>query len=81
MRFDVKGQESITVSTAYLDETVNEPMKQLLMSEQVWLEIGNDTYPVVLTTSSVQEKTSVNDKLVAYTFEFNFAYGKIQNVR
>ena len=51
------------------------------MSEQVWLEIGTETYPVVLKTSSIQEKTSVNDKLVAYTFEFEYASGKIQNVR
>ena len=80
-RFDVQGQESISVSTAYLDESINEPVKQLLMSEQVWLEIGTETYPVVLKTSSIQEKTSVNDKLVAYTFEFDYASGKIQNVR
>ena len=80
-RFDVQGQETISVSTAYLDESVNEPVKQLLMSEQVWIEIGAETYPVVLKTSSIQEKTSVNDKLVAYTFEFDYASGKIQNVR
>lgn len=80
-RFDVQGQETISVSTAYLDESVNEPVKQLLMSEQVWIEIGAETYPVVLKTSSIQEKTSVNDKLVAYTFEFEYASGKIQNVR
>jgi hypothetical protein len=80
-RFNVQAQESISVSTAYLSECINEPVKQLLMSEQVWLEIGSETYPVVLTTSSVTEKTSVNDKLVAYTFEFNFASDKIQNVR
>lgn len=80
-RFDVQGQESISVSTSYMDESINEPVKQLLMSEQVWLEIGSDTYPVTLKTSSIQEKTSVNDKLVAYTFEFDFASGKIQNVR
>jgi hypothetical protein len=80
-RFNIQGQESISVSTAYLSECINEPVKQLMMSEQVWLDIGTETYPVVLTTSSVTEKTSVNDKLVAYTFEFNFANGKIQNVR
>ena len=61
-RFDVQGQETISVSTAYLDESINEPVKQLLMSEQVWIEIGSETYPVVLKTSSIQEKTSVNDK-------------------
>lgn len=80
-RFDVQGQETISVSTAYLDESINEPVKQLLMSEQVWIEIGAETFPVVLKTSSIQEKTSVNDKLVAYTFEFDYASGKIQNVR
>jgi hypothetical protein len=80
-RFDVQGQESISVSTGYMDESINDPVKQLMLSEQVWVEIGSDTYPVVVKTSSLTEKTSVNDKLVAYTFEFDFANGKIQNVR
>lgn len=80
-RFDVQGQESISVSTGYMDESINDPVKQLMLSEQVWVEIGSDTYPVVVETSSLTEKTSVNDKLVAYTFEFDFANGKIQNVR
>ena len=74
-RFDVQGQESISVSTGYMDESINDPVKQLMLSEQVWVEIGSDTYPVVVKTSSLTEKTSVNDKLVAYTFEFDFANG------
>lgn len=80
-RFDVNGRESITVNTDLLDESINNPVKQLLLSEQVWLEIGSDTYPVVVKSSSVTEKTSVNDKMVQYTFEFEYAYDKVQNIR
>ena len=80
-RFDVNGRESITVNTDLLDESINEPVKQLLLSEQVWLEIGDDAYPVVVKSSSATEKTSVNDKMVQYTFEFEYAYDKVQNIR
>lgn len=80
-RFDVNGRESIVVNTDFMDETINDPVKQLLLSEQVWLDIGNDTFPVVIKTSSLTEKTSVNDKMVQYTFEFEYAYDKVQNIR
>ena len=80
-RFDVNGRESITVNTDFMDESINNPVKQLLLSEQVWLEIGTETYPVVVKSSSVTEKTSVNDKMVQYTFEFEYAYDKVQNIR
>jgi len=80
-RFDVNGRESIVVNTDFMDESINDPVKQLLLSEQVWLDIGNDTYPVVVKTSSLTEKTSVNDKMVQYTFEFEYAYDKVQNIR
>jgi len=80
-RFEVNGRESIVVNTDFMDESINDPVKQLLLSEQVWLDIGNDTYPVVVKTSSLTEKTSVNDKMVQYTFEFEYAYDKVQNIR
>jgi len=80
-RFDVNGRESIVVNTDFMDETINDPVKQLLLSEQVWLDIGSDTFPVVIKTSSLTEKTSVNDKMVQYTFEFEYAYDKVQNIR
>lgn len=80
-RFDVNGRESIVVNTDFMDESINDPVKQLMLSDQVWLDIGNDTFPVVIKTSSLTEKTGVNDKMVQYTFEFEYAYDKIQNVR
>lgn len=47
---------------------------------RLWLE-EDDIIPVTVATSDITEKTSVNDKLIAYTFEFEYAFDKIQNIR
>jgi hypothetical protein len=80
-RFDVVANETIQLSTGYVDESINEPIKQLLMSESVWIDNGTDVYPVNINSSSLQIKKSVNEKLIAYTLDFNYAFDKIQNVR
>ena len=37
--------------------------------------------PVMPKTKSVTYKTSVNDRLVQYTIEFDMAFDKINNIR
>ena len=42
----------------------------------------NDTVtPVTVKTSSFNKKTSVNDRLIEYTFEFELAADYINNIR
>ena len=57
----------------------------MMISDQVWITKITDTkelvIPVVPATKSVTYKTSVNDKLVQYTIEFNMAFDKINNIR
>ena len=82
--FDKMGNETIVANTGYISDTHNEVIKQLMLSEQVWLEKldgTNSIYPVNVTTQSLQYKTSVNDKLVQYTLNFEYAFDKINNVR
>ena len=38
-------------------------------------------YPMILRTNSVSYQTSLNDKLVSYTIDFDYAFDSIQNVR
>lgn len=80
-RFDVTGKESITVNTDLYTEDINESITQLLLSERVWLEEEKQVLPATLKTESVEKKTSVKDKMVQYTFDFEYAFDKIQNVR
>lgn len=79
--FNVEGTESITLNTGFITEDLNDPIKQLLLSESIWIDNGSNVYPVNLLSSSVQEKTSVNDKLIQYTIEFKYAFDKVQNIR
>lgn len=80
-RFDIVANETIQLSTGYIVEALNDPIKQLLMSESVWIDDGTNVYPVNVNTQSLQMKKSVNEKLIAYTLDFTFAYDKIQNLR
>lgn len=80
-RYNVEAKESITLNTGFIAEDLNEPIKQLLMSEQVWIDNGTNVFPMIIRSSSLQEKTSVNDKLIQYTLDFEYAFDKIQNIR
>lgn len=83
--FNVMGKESITLSSGYLNEEYNEVFKQLLLSEKVWLTNVTETQvqvlPINVKTSDITYKTSLNNKLVEYTIEFDNSYDTINNIR
>lgn len=75
------GKESIVANTGFVCESMNEPFKQLMLSNQVWATISNNVTPVNIINSDFTYKTSLNDKLVNYTIEFEFAFDSINNIR
>jgi hypothetical protein len=77
----VTGKESVTLNTGYVSQEYNEPIKELMMSEKVWLTKNSVVYPINVTSSSVQFKNRLNDSLVAYTIEAEYAFDTVQNVR
>lgn len=79
--FNVQGNKKITLNTGYVDESYNEVMQELLLSEQVWMEMDDVTTPMNIDTNSLTFKTSVNDKLVDYKLDLSFAYDTINNIR
>ena len=85
-RIDIQGVESITLNTDFLEEDISDPIQEMLMSQQIWIDenIANtqtSISPVIIKTSDVEFKTSVNNKMVNYTIEFEFANDKIQDIR
>jgi hypothetical protein len=78
------GKESVTLNTDYIDESCNEHIKQLMLSEQIWMTRLTDEekiVPLKLKSNSLQLKKRVNDKLIQYTMEFDVAADKINNIR
>ena len=81
---NLMGKESITLNTDYIDESCNEHIKQLMLSEQVWMTRLTDEekiVPLKVKTQSLQMKKRVNDKLIQYTMEFDVAADKINTIR
>lgn len=79
--YNKQGSEQITLNTGYVDEGQFETMKQLILSEQVWLEVDSVIHPVNVVTNTLTKKTKVNDKLVNYSINVEFAYDIVNSVR
>lgn len=83
--FNVMGRESVTLSSGFLSEKYNEVFKQMMLSEKVWVtnitEDGEQVLPINVKTSDITYKTSLNDKLVEYTIEFDKSFDTINNIR
>ena len=56
-------------------------IEELFLTENVWIRYENKTLPIIPKTKSLAFKTSLNDKLINYTIEFEFAFTKINSVR
>jgi len=79
--FNKNGNIKYTLNTNYMIEAYNEVMEDLLLSECVWINYGGLTYkPVVVTSSSLTFKKSVNDRLIQYTIEVEEANDIINNI-
>ncbi len=86
--YNTIANTSITLSSGYYPEWANQWFEQLLLSEQVWLTRQDPTnpnstqyVPVNVKKNSMIQKTSLNDKLIDYTFDFDMSFDYINNIR
>ena len=75
------GTEKLTLNTGYYPEEYNEVFKEMQLSEDCWIEIENKTLPINISSSSLNYKTHLNDKLINYTIQIDFAFDTINNIR
>jgi hypothetical protein len=86
-----QGKEKLTMNTGFIHESYNEVIKQLLVSEYVFIQdktrrspTNINEYlaiPLNVASSDVGIKTRRNDKLIEYTLEFEADSDFIQSVR
>jgi len=78
---DVTSKKSLTLNTGFLKEEYNEVIRELFQSEDVWIRENNKTLPVKIKDSDFTYKTHLNDKLVNYTVQFEYAFDSINTIR
>jgi len=83
--FNTQAKQTHTFSSGYYPEFANQQFEELLLSEFIWwstIKKGSGIIiPLKVKTSSVAFKTSVNDRLIEYTIEFEEAFDYINNIR
>ena len=79
--FNKTGVEKLQLNTGFYPESYNEIFRQLTLSEEVWMNYNGDTLPITVMSSNLNYKTSLNDKLINYTIDVEFANNKINNIR
>ena len=79
--FHVNAKETLSLNTGFYPESYNEVFRQMSLSDKIWIEYNEKTLPVRLTSSNLSFKTRLDDKLINYTIELEFAFDKINNVR
>jgi len=75
LNYIADSKQAISVNTDWVDEAYNEIFKQLLVSDEIyWIynEATGDLRPITINTSSITFKTGVVDKVIQYSFDFNW---------
>ena len=80
-RYNVNAGTEITLNTGFVNENYNSAIEELFLSENVWIRWEGKTLPVIAKDKKFTQKTSLNDRLINYTVNFEFAFNKINNVR
>jgi len=67
----------VKLNTGFYPQDFNEVFKQLVYSTSYWI----DNEPAILKSTNFVFKTSVNDKLIDYAFDFEYANPDINDIR
>jgi hypothetical protein len=67
------SSQTLSVNTDWVSEDYNDIFKQLLVSDEIYWIYNDegDVRPLSISTSNIQFKTGVVDKLIQYQFDFN----------
>ena len=79
--YNVNAKTKISLNTGFVVEDMNSTVEELMISENVWIRWEGKTLPILPLTKNMQLKTSLNDKLINYTIDFEFGFNKINNIR
>ena len=80
VRHNVQARTSLTVETGFIDEDNTEVVKQMLLSERIWMYVDAVPTPLDIVDKSFKYKTRQNDRLISYTIKFEKSYNEINNI-
>ena len=77
---NIQAMQKLSVNSGYINEAENELYKDIMVSDLIYLYEDGNLTPLKLNKSSLEIKNRLNDGLVNYSLEFDYAFNYIQNV-
>lgn len=74
--FNLNGKEVVKCNSGYVTQNFNVSLKQLMLSERILV----DNRPAKLNTKSIELQKNINNKMINYQVEFEFANDIINSV-
>ena len=79
--FNKMGKKTISLNSGFYPEEYNEVFTQMLLSDKVWIDYKGETLPVVIKSKELSYKTRLNDSLIQYKIDLEFAFDTKNSVR
>jgi len=76
---NVRSQENHKVYTDWIKDNEADDLMELFRSPDVYIIMNGYIYPIIITSSSYEEKSVRNNRLFNYTITFSMAYEKLSN--
>ena len=82
VRYNVQAKSVVQASSGYIHERENRNIKQLLLSERVWLYSEESPYykPLNIKDTSVKYKTRIKERLINYVISFEMSFNEVNNI-
>lgn len=81
VNFATMAKQTLTINSGFVPEEFNEIFKQLMLSEQVWIDYKQQVLPINVSNQTIDYKTKLNNKLINYTIDVEFSFNTTNNVR
>lgn len=77
--YNIQGKKKYKINSGFVDESMNEILTQMALSERIWEFIGGNYIPLNIKSSSIEYKTRQKDRLINYEIEFEYAFNEVNN--
>ncbi|QDP66250.1 MAG: hypothetical protein Unbinned805contig1001_21 [Prokaryotic dsDNA virus sp.] len=88
--FGDQGTKSISLNTGWIPESMNVTLQELFLSQKIWLTNYNPepsisanviNEPVIIKSKNLEFKRHINDRMINYNLQFQYAFDMINQVR
>jgi len=80
--YNITGNDTLVLNTAFLPEYMNAPLKELQLTEELWIvDNAGNALPVIKVNDSMSFKTVRDEQLIQYSIAVELAHETIKNLQ